>query len=181
MDADGRAHRPYPGQPGARLAPLPLFDPVRHRRFPRGGRRGLGQQRAPGRPVASARPRPHELRSACPPRREERCERPGSTSAGGVVRPAHRKVSLPANRAPGADSARRGDHPGYLPQLARAHQAGPTALRRRAPEPADIAGHDAGSAAHTRRGPTAGSAATAVSKGLQARGCHAMWSGAGCR
>ena len=38
VDAHGRAHRPYPGEPCARLAPLPLFDPVRHRRFPRGGR-----------------------------------------------------------------------------------------------------------------------------------------------
>ena len=42
VDTDGRAHRPCPGQPGARLAPLPLFDPVRHRRFPGGGRRSLG-------------------------------------------------------------------------------------------------------------------------------------------
>ena len=42
-------------------------------------------------------------------------------------------------------------------------------------------GHGAGSDAHMRRGPTAGSAATAVRKGLRARGCHAMSSGAGCR
>ena len=58
VDAHGRAHRPHPGQPGARLAPLPLLDPVRLGRLPRGGRRGLGQQRSPGRPVASARPGP---------------------------------------------------------------------------------------------------------------------------
>ena len=58
MDADGRAHGPYPGQAGTWLAPLPLCDPVRLRRFPRRGRRGVGQRRAPGGSVAPTRPRP---------------------------------------------------------------------------------------------------------------------------